>query len=648
MIPYKNKLVFLVGVLFYFSVLANDEQWSMYNKNYSGTRFSTAAEINPENVGMLKEVCRIKLAKGGSFHTGPVIEGGLMYVTTTHVTFALDPVACNVVWRVIHIPDEKEVWRTNRGVAYMNKRVFRGTGDGRLIAMDALTGKVLWKVVSGDPKKGEFISSAPIASDGLVFSGTAGGDWGIRGRIMAFSAETGRLVWSFNTIPARGEAGFDTWPSEAIARTGGGGTWSSFALDEQSQELFVPVGNPAPDFAPSYRPGTNLFTDSLVVLDLKSGKLKWWYQLLPNDGHDLDLGAAPMLYRSQAGTAFVALAGKDGYVHIVDRSTHKLISRTPVTTITTPRPAPTLSGVAVCPGAFGGVEWNGPSFSNITDTMYVGSVDWCAVFKTGAVAHQPGELFSGGSYKQASTPPKGWITAINGSTGKIKWRYSADSAVVGGVTSTVTGVLFSGDLAGNFFALNTENGSVLLKKSLGGAIAGGVVTYTIKGRQFVAATAGNVSRTTFGMLGAPSIVIMAIEGNGPISPILVDASNFDSSPLGFDGEYKSRWRDRMASALASFVRIFADGIGLVQPARPRAAPPIANRGATLFAENCAVCHGQDQAGGVGPSLLHIDDRFLMSKAIGIIKKPNPPMPSLYPEILSDDDVSAIAHYLYKQ
>ncbi len=209
----------------------------------------------------------------------------------------------------------------NRGVAYLNGRVFRGTDDGRLLALDATTGQEIWKSVVGDASIGEYVASAPTAWNGLVLIGISGGEFGIRGRILAYDALTGREVWRFNTIPIGKEVGADSWGDSKWATHGGGGTWSTFTVDPITGEVFAPIGNPVPDFAPTDRKGANLFTNSVLVLDARTGELRWWYQLQANDDHDHDLGAAPLLFRNGKHENMLAAAGKDGLLHVVDRAT---------------------------------------------------------------------------------------------------------------------------------------------------------------------------------------------------------------------------------------------------------------------------------------------------------------------------------------
>ena len=498
------------------SATVANANWAAYNNDPASTRYSSLAEITTQNVASLKPLCEIRLGEEGAFESGPVVIGDTMFVTTPHTTVALNATNCAVIWRSVDQPKQKDVFPVNRGVAYLDGRLFRGTPDGRLLALDAKSGKVLWDVQAGDPKVGEFLSSAPIAWNGTVFTGVAGSDWGVRGHMMAFDAATGKEKWRFYTIPMGNEPGAETWKLPATAKRGGGAQWTSYTLDPQAGELFIPVANPAPDFTPSTRPGDNLYTNSLVVLDANTGKLKWYYQLTPHDGFDCDLGAAPMLYGAPDGGARVAMGSKDGYVYAVNRGNHQLAFQTAVTKIEVPKTPPTQQGVHACPGPLGGVEWNGPAYDPQTKMIYVGAVDWCADYKAApGAAYTPGQLYMGGSYTPSqSDTADGWVTALDAGNGAVKWKFQTPQPVVSGVTPTAGGVVFVGGLAGNFYALDAATGKVLLKYPTGGGIAGGIVTYGVGGKQYVATTSGNVSRTTFRTTGSPKIIIMALNASG--------------------------------------------------------------------------------------------------------------------------------------
>ncbi len=488
-----------------------DTNWPSYNGTVNGQRYSSLEQINVQNVASLIEVCRLKVDDSGAFQAGLLQIGGTLYFTTVNDTLAVDATNCTQRWRHVYKPEQSNeaVLQVNRGVAFANGRLFRGTPDARMLAIDAATGQTLWRQQVGDPAQGEFFSSAPAIWQGLLISGAAGSDWGTRGRIMAYEQETGREVWRFYTIPRGREVGADTWKNWQSARYGGGGSWTSYTLDMASGEVFAPVGNPAPDFVPAHRPGANLFTDSMVVLDARTGALKWWHQMLSNDGLDLDLAASPMLYWNSRGESMVALGSKDGHLYGVNRETHERVFKTPVTTIKKPDHAPNTKGVHGCPGPVGGVEWNGPAYDQKTKQIVVGSVDWCALFKSDEVEYQPGQWLLGGSI-QWDDAKSGWVSAVDPDSGALRWQYHADAPVVAGITPTAGGVTFTGDMNGNLLAFESTTGKVLLKTATGGALAGGVITYMLGGTQYVAITSGNVSRLSFGENGKPSVVIYAL------------------------------------------------------------------------------------------------------------------------------------------
>lgn len=385
-----------------------------------------------------------------------------------------------MLWRHIDTVARADVFVVNRGAAIANGRRFRGTPDGRLLALDAHSGAVVWEVAAGDGKVGEFTSSAPIVHDGTVVMGLAGGDWGIKGPVMGYDAATGKERWRFNTIPTGTEPGADSWKIPASAARGGGGTWTTYTLDTASGELFVPVGNPAPDFAPDARPGDNLYTDAIVVLDFKTGALKWWHQVIVNDGYDLDISAAPALGIVGAGPVYF-LGSKDGQLRAVDRASHAERWKTAVTTIETPKGPPSATGTRSCPGVLGGVEWNGPAYDAARQRVYVGAVDWCWTVTRKLEAHKPGAMYFGGT-----------------------------------VTPTSSGLVFTGDLDGTFYAFDGASGKVLLSQKTDGSIAGGVLTYAVGGTQYVAFTSGNASRVTFRTSGHPTLVVMSL--GAPATP----------------------------------------------------------------------------------------------------------------------------------
>lgn len=484
-------------------------QWPMYNGTYGAARYSRLAVINRANVGSLKPLCTLKLQEAGAFQAGPVIVGDVAYVTTMHDTYAIDATTCKLLWRSTYKPSGLEVFNTNRGVAFDGGKLFRDTEDAHVIALDAKSGRMLWNVRVADSTHGYFLSAAPIVWDGMVYAGIAGADWGARGRMMAFDEGSGARVWSFDLIPTGSEPGANTWGRASSAVTGGGSTWTTYTLDPQTGELFVPVGNPAPDFSGDYRPGANLYTDSLVVLDAKTGTLKWYFQAVPHDTHDYDIGAAPALISTAGGKNLVVFGGKDGYLYALDRATHGLVFKVPVTTVDKTPLAPTVAGARVCPGWVGGVEWNGPAYDQASNEIIVGANDWCGLYTLGEVRFVAGKFFTGGTFiPDQYQNARGWVTAVNADTGKVVWKFKTTGPALAAIAPTAGGVVFTGDMNGTFYAFDAASGKVLYKYRTSGAMAGGVVAYEENSKEYVIADSGNVSRSIWpGASGTPAVYI---------------------------------------------------------------------------------------------------------------------------------------------
>ena len=481
--------------------------WLMYNKGYRGERYSMLTQINTGNAASLRPVCMFQLGELGTFETGPVMYDGIVYVTTHLGTYAVDATNCRKIWTHAHVAQGPEMNATNKGVAIAGGRVIRGTQDGFLYALDAKTGNPLWVRQVADWSVGEGIGAAPIVWKDLVYVAKAGGDWGIRGRMMAFHVADGSLAWSFDLIPQAGAAGADTWKNPASREHGGGAAWVTYALDKDSGTLFVPVGNPGPDYAKDMRPGANLFTISTVAIDARSGSLKWWYQLRANDDHDWDATVVTLF--DDNGRQLVATAGKEGILHVVTRAEGKLVFKLPVTTVLNHDVPLTNEGVRVCPVA--GVQWNGPAHSPLTGLLYVNAIDWCTLFKKGPdprwVATIPYTgLANGWGTNDPTSQWAGWINAIDPRSGQMAWRVKRPTPMYAALTPTAGNVLFTGDLDGNFLALDARDGKTLYSFDTGGPIAGGVITYQVQGKQYVAVASGH-SGGSIPLNGSATLVI---------------------------------------------------------------------------------------------------------------------------------------------
>jgi alcohol dehydrogenase (cytochrome c) len=508
---------------------ANAGEWPSYNRTLTSERYSPLSQINTKNVGKLKVLCTYDVNQLAAFESGLIMVDNALIGTTEFDIFSLNPATCAENWRT-HEDYSPALLPANRGAAYLDGMVFRGTQDGRVLAYDFKTGKRIWETTIADPKHGESVPSAPIAADGLVFVGNAGGDFkGGKGHMFALDAKTGKIVWEFFLVPkaegdvVRGPLGatplnMSTWQNAPGIPISGGGAWTSYTLDPKTGLLYVPGGNPAPNFAIAAREGENLYTGSVVVLDAKTGDYKYHFKLVPKDWHDWDVSNPPVLLRTMGGKQLMADAPKDGYLYGFDLADNKALYRVPVTQVE--NVAATFSpgkDVHFCPGAVGGAEWNSPAYDPQTNLILVGEVDWCDTATpknlnelrsvglgqpwAGMATWNPFWMF--GREGRTEGHWAGWVYAVDADTGVWKWRLKSNYPIVGAVTPTAGGVVFFGDLGGNFYALDAANGQKLWGQELGGAIAGGVITYTANDTQKIAVASG------FTMLAWPTKIVTA-------------------------------------------------------------------------------------------------------------------------------------------
>jgi len=491
-------------------------QWLTSNKGYLGYRFSKLAEINIQNVSTLKTVCSFKLGEQGSFQSAPLVYNSVLYMTSVFGTFAIDAASCKKRWSYQHHPGAHMGQQNNKGAAISNGRVIRGTPDGHLLALDAATGTLLWDRTIMDASAGEYATAVPLVWKDMIFIGKAGGELGIRGEMMAFRATDGAKIWGFHTIPGRGETGSETWKNPDSIPHGGGATWTSYSLDPASGLLLLPVGNAGPDFDNDSRPGTNLFTNSIVALDAMTGHLKWWHQLLGPDDRDWDTTIVAA-FDTAEGRHLVAGAGKDGVLHVVDRVSGQLLFTTSIVSEYTNRatPIPTDANVRFCPVA--ATQWNGPAYSPDTNLLYMNGIDWCAK----AIKGPTPKYVKGKPYLGWATPTGygnrdpveqafGLVNAIDPTNGGLVWRYRVPSPPVSGLVVTAGGLLLTADTQGELFALDAKTGALLLRRQVGaGAMDGGLITYEVNGRQLIAVGAGD-NNPTYEVKGDNAIVILGL------------------------------------------------------------------------------------------------------------------------------------------
>ncbi|MFL6212393.1 MAG: PQQ-binding-like beta-propeller repeat protein [Blastocatellia bacterium] len=495
---------------------SNMNDWLHSNHDYAGLRYVDLKEINPQNVARLRPTGIYQVGDTRAFHNNPLVYRGVMYITTTRSTIAINATNGKLRWRYDRNPKSIEIFPPNRGAAIKDGRVVRASTDGYLYALDMESGRLLWekKIVAVEKNEGSF-NGAPLIFENLVILGLGISEQGVKGWVGAFKLDSGDPVWRFNTIPDDGEPGSETWGKPDARLHGGGAVWAPMSLDAEKGLLYIPVANPAPDFFDDVRPGANLYTSSMVVLDVHTGKRQWHYQLVPHDTHDWDATQASPLFTTKVDGKtrnLVATGGKDGLLHVLDRDTHERLYATAVTTRQNTETPLTVEGTHACPGVLGGMQWNGPAFNPQTNMLYLPAVDWCGTFKKGEdVRHVAGQTYMGGSYVEDPVETAhGWLTAIDASTGKVAWQYRSSKPMLAAVTTTSTGLVFAGEMTGDLLALDARTGKVLYRFNVGGPMNGGLISYAVNGKQYVAAMSGSASAFWKAAPGASTVVIFAL------------------------------------------------------------------------------------------------------------------------------------------
>jgi len=498
--------------------------WLMYNRTYSGWRFSPLEQINTSNVKKLVPKWIFAGGTLGDQQTTPIVNDGVMFTTSTSLTLnrvqAVDAVTGALLWKHDRkIPEDVgalvRVIPHNRGVALHKNRVIFGTLDAHLVALDAKTGKQAWETKIADYSDGYFMSAAPLVAKGKIVIGIAGpGEMGPRGFIEAFDAETGKSQWRWYSIPAAGEPGSETWSADTW-KIGGGAVWHAGTYDPATNLLYYGTGNPAPWIA-DMRKGDNLYTMSAVALDLDSGKLKWHFQYLPNDAWDYDTMAEhhviDVVRNGQTHKAVVQ-ANKLGFVYTLDRLTGKFLSAVPfvksinwggpdpTTGKATENPGrrPTMGGppVEVCPSLLGGTGWQPKVFNPKTGYMYIPANEFCMRYAYVAdLTYKRGQLFTGVTTEHFSRSEQaGVLRAFDVNQNKVVWEWSNRTPLISHTLSTAGNLVFQGTAEGKVVAVDAKDGKELWSFNLGTPQSGGIISYAVDGKQYVAVAAGGTLRS---------------------------------------------------------------------------------------------------------------------------------------------------------
>lgn len=496
------------------------------NGNYNQTRYYPSRQIDTRNVKNLRPAWIFQTEIVDTMETSPIVVNGVMYVTTAfnHV-YALDARTGQQIWHYKHDMGPITTYccgPNNRGVAVAGDRVFMGTLDAQLVALDAKTGKQLWQTEIADPELGYSETMAPTAVKDMVLIGTNGGEYGIRGFVKAFDQETGELKWTFNTVP---EDSVGVWATrDATGRdmkrdieaekaaldaqgdpfaTLGGGVWQNPAVDLETNRIYFVVGNPSPDLDGSLRPGDNLYTDSLVSVDLDTGEYVCHLQYIAHDVWDLDAVSPPILTMVKDGSGNdvkgVLHAGKTGhvYVHKADdctliRFSEAMVPQEDMWTL------PTADGARMLPGANGGVEWSPMAIDPGLRLSYAINLHQPMTYTVQSTPYPDGKLWLGGSFDVIPDEEQwGNVTAVDYDTGDIRWQVRTEQPMIGGILATAGGLVFTGEGNGLFKAYDSETGTELWRFQAGAGVNAPPSSYTVDGEQYIVVAAGGNAQLNY-------------------------------------------------------------------------------------------------------------------------------------------------------
>ena len=503
--------------------------WLMYSHTYNSWRFSPLDQINTENVNRLHVKWLFQGRHQEKFETTPLVVDGIMYLTRPeNDVFALDALTGRVLWNYRYRNPNRTFnccGKVNRGLAILGNTLFMNTLDMHVLALDAKSGKELWKTEMYDYTEagGYAAPGAPLVVKDKVIVGMAGGEHGVSGFLDAYDAATGKQVWRFHTIPQPGEPNFGTWAGDSW-KTGGASTWNIGSYDPELNLIYWGTSNPWPDYNTDFRAGTNLYSCSVIALDADTGKLKWYYQFTPHDAHDWDSTQVPILLDGEfrgRQRKLMAWANRNGFYYLLDRSTGEFLTAKAFVRQTwnkgfddsgkpeiIPGNDPTAEGIdTVFPGIDGGANWMSHSYSPITKLLYVFARDERRVFTKTAVVHPTtaaedgfgeGGFFRGRPPRFAPEESWGKVTAIDPPTGAIQWEHKVVSPGWGGLMATGGNLVFGGTWEGVVFALDARTGKRLWYFAGNDKVYASPISYLVDGKQYISLAVGDVL-ITFGL-----------------------------------------------------------------------------------------------------------------------------------------------------
>jgi quinohemoprotein ethanol dehydrogenase len=640
--------------------------WRTNGGNLFNQRYSPLTTIDRSNVAQLKGVWRTHLNGSGlgpqySGEAQPIVHDGKIYIITgANDVFALDVVSGAILWQYTAQLDPKLStvccgW-TNRGVALGDGKLYFGRLDGRLVALDMRTGREAWSVQAERWQEGFSITSAPLYLDGMLITGFSGAEFGVRGRVKAYDARNGKLLWTFHTIPGPGEVGHDTWPQDnGVWQKGGGTVWHTPAVDRELGLIYFSTGNPGPDFNGYVRPGDNLFTASIVAIEARTGKYRWHFQQVHHDIWDYDAPNPVVLFDATVDGVLrkgLAQVGKTGWAYILDRATGKpligiderAVPQEPrqATAATQPYPrgdaivpqqvdiAPEgfqlvnggriftpffgSKGVIMSPSLYGGANWPPSAYDPVRQRLFVCASDVTGSFIGGDRDHvlaAPGEHYEGGVVGFAPLPRAGIVAAVDVTTNKLVWRYRWMDQCYSGFTATAGGLLFVGRNDGRLTALDSDTGMQLWQFQTGAGMNATASVFEHGGKQYVVAySAGNV---LVGTAHGDSVWLFGLDGTLP------PAKERDTQPQA----------------------VTAAPTAPTAPAAPASMAGIS--GAQLYQQTCVPCHGTDGKGGHGGGA-PLDKSTDLAAVILTVREGRKNMPP-FAGALTPEQIRAVSSYV---
>ncbi len=496
-----------------YRMVTSQVDWPSYNGQTIGSRYSDLKQITSANAPKLQAKWIFTVPEIRESQSTPVVVEGVMYVSSADECFALDAGSGLEIWHYRRARTSGigglAALGVNRGVAVAGDKVFMVTDHAHIIALNRITGALMWETEMVDWHLGYNANSAPLVVGPLVISGIAGGDDGVRGFVAAYDQASGKEVWRFWTVPKPGEPGSETWKGPGIEHPGGA-TWMTGTYDKELDTLYWPVGNPGHDMIGDDRPGDNLYTDSVIALDPKTGKLKWHFQFTPHDVHDYDAMAPPSLVDAMwegKPRKLMVQANRNGFLYVLDRTNGKFLLGKPYASkitwatgltpegrpIVAENQAPTHEGTVVCPWLNGASNWYSASWDPLTSLYYVQTNDKCGIFTRNDEPYKQGQNYMGGSFSgDPAHPGTRILRAFDIQTGKAVWELpqTGDADSWGGVLSTAGGVVLYGADDGTFAAADAKTGKPLWSFQTGQGPHASPMTYLFDNKQYVAVAMG--------------------------------------------------------------------------------------------------------------------------------------------------------------